>query len=139
MNFDVAAFRAAFPQFVDAIAYPDGVILGWFAISQAYLGSSLALQGTTLTTAQQLLTAHIGALMSASGSSAMGAMQSASEGSVSASFAPPPIKSGLEYYLSGSTYGVQLWALLDVLSAGGQYIGGLPERQAFRKVGGVFA
>jgi hypothetical protein len=48
------------------------------------------------------------------------------------------VKDGLEYYLSGSVYGQMLWAMLNVASAGGVYLGGLPERRAYRKVGGVF-
>ncbi|EQA94848.1 hypothetical protein HPS_1652, partial [Glaesserella parasuis 29755] len=32
----------------------------------------------------------------------------------------------------------QLWALLQQLGTGGLFIGGLPERSAVRKVGGVF-
>jgi len=140
MNFDPVAFRAAFPAFADMITYPDAMVLGWFSIAQAYLASSWAMQGTTLTTAQQLLVAHIGTMMTNAmvDGSATGAVVSASEGSVSASFAPPPIKSSLDYYLSSSTYGIQLSALLDILAAGGDYVGGLPERSAFRKVGGVF-
>jgi hypothetical protein len=33
---------------------------------------------------------------------------------------------------------LQLWALLQKVSAGGVYIGGSPERRGFRKIGGRF-
>ena len=72
------------------------------------------------------------------GNNATGAVQSATEGSVSVSFTAPPSRDGWEYWLSSTPYGVQLWALLSGLMVGGAYIGGLPERKAVRKVGGVF-
>jgi hypothetical protein len=93
-------------------------------------------------TQQQLIVAHIGYLLtnanSVDDSQGGGAVVSGTEGSVSASFVAPPVKTGLEYYLSSSVYGQMLWAMLNVSSAGGEYIGGLPERHAFRKVGGTF-
>lgn len=137
MTFDTAAFRAALPAFQDA---STPVIDVWVDIVQ---GSSMASWfACAPQTQQQLIVAHIGYLLTnantVGNSQGGGAVVSGTEGSVSASFVPPPVKTGLEYYLSGSVYGQMLWAMLNVQSAGGVYVGGLPERRAFRKVGGTF-
>ncbi|MNJ79317.1 hypothetical protein D3C77_772930 [compost metagenome] len=42
------------------------------------------------------------------------------------------------YWLGMTPYGMQLMALLKVCTGGGLYVGGLPERAAFRSVGGIF-
>ena len=138
MTFDVAAFRSAFTQFFDPGVYPDTAINGWVSVAaNSAMGNWFA---NASLTEQQLLVAHIGVKFTdaANGDSSSGAVTSASEGSVSASFTPPPVKTALEYWLSSTSYGVQLWALLKIAGAAGQVIGGLPERSAFRKVGGVW-
>ncbi len=134
---DSQQFLAAFPAFATtsttqidfweqmAVNSPMG---NWFA-------------NTATATEQQLLVAHIGKLLSDAGNTGSGqggAVASASEGSVSVSFATPPVKTGLEYYLSSTTYGQMLWGMLNIASAGGTYIGGVNERSSFRKAGGVF-
>lgn len=135
--FNPVAFQAAFPQFAST---PDATINGWVSLvtnspQGDWFGNIAGL------TDQQLIVAHIGYLLSkaASGSGAPGgAITSAAQGSVNVSFVPPPVKTGLQYYLSSSPYGQMLWANLCIAAAGGDYVGGLPERRAFRKVGGVF-
>ncbi len=136
MNFDIAAFQAAFLAFASV---SSATIQAWVNL---VLGSPMGawFQVATLTD-QQLMVAHIGQLLTqaATGDNAQGgAVVSGSQGSVSASFAAPPIKTGLHYYLSSTSYGQMLWANLCVSTAGGDYVGGLPERRAFRKVGGQF-
>lgn len=137
MTFDITAFLTAFPAFQES---SSGAVQVWVDIVQeSAMGSWFC---STKLTQQQLIVAHVGYLLtnanSVGNSQGGGAIVSGTEGSVSASFAPPPIKDGLEYYLSSSVYGQMLWAMLNVSSAGGEYIGGLPERHAFRKVGGTF-
>jgi hypothetical protein len=137
MEFDIAAFQAAYPAFANAFT---ASIQNWVNI---VLGSSMASWfNSTSVTQQQLIVAHIGYLLTNANtignSQGGGAVTNATEGSVSASFVAPPVKDGLEYYLSSSTYGQMLWAMLNVSAAGGQYIGGMPERHAFRKVRGSF-
>ena len=51
---------------------------------------------------------------------------------------PPPVKNGWQFWLATTPYGMQLWALLKRMAGAGLYIGGLPERRAFRKVFGTF-
>lgn len=137
MTFDPAAFQAAFTAFQDA---PTAAIVVWADIvEQSPMASWFACAPLTQ---QQLIVAHIGYMLtnanSVGNSQGGGAVVSGTEGSVSASFVAPPVKDGLEYYLSSSTYGQMLWAMLNVSAAGGLYVGGLPERHAYRKVGGVF-
>jgi hypothetical protein len=50
----------------------------------------------------------------------------------------PPAANAWQYWLNTSPYGMQLLALLQAKGVGGLYVGGLPERDAFRKVYGVF-
>lgn len=142
-------FREQFPAFADKTAYPDDLIKQWFATATSYINASCVLTPAQETQASYLMTAHLmqlavppaaagGGVNSAESGPQSGPIQSATEGSVSVSFVPPPVKSGLQYWLSSTPYGTQLWALLCIAGAGGFYIGGLPERSAFRKVGGTF-
>jgi hypothetical protein len=138
MTFDIAAFQAAFPAFAETA---PAIIQVWVDIvEQSPMGSWFACVAGQ--TQQQLIVAHVGFLLTnantVGNSQGGGAVVSATEGSVSASFVAPPVKDGLEFYLSGSVYGQMLWAMLNVASAGGVYLGGLPERKAYRKVGGTF-
>lgn len=137
MTFDPVAFQQAFPAFSDT---PTAAIQVWVEIvEQSPMASWFDCAPTTQ---QQLIVAHIGYLLANANtignSQGGGAVVSATEGSVSASFVAPPVRDGLEYYLSGSVYGQMLWAMLNIGAAGGVYVGGLPERRAYRKVGGVF-
>lgn len=139
MNID--AFRTMFPAFEDFKEYPDDAIEMWSNAASFHLGKSWSLSGERYDYALMLMTAHlchISGKSSETSSSGSGIVTSASEGSVSVSFATPTTKNGWEFWLASSPYGLQLWALLQQLGAGGRYIGGLPERSAVRKVGGVF-
>ncbi|MGX2974486.1 DUF4054 domain-containing protein [Ursidibacter arcticus] len=133
-------FRTMFPVF-DNLDNPT--IELWAEVAGEYLKSSWVLSGKRFQIALNLMTAHLLHLTVGSesdGGSAQngGIVASASEGSVSVSFATPPTKNAWQHWLASSPYGLQLWALLKQWSAGGFYIGGLPERKAVRKVGGVF-
>jgi hypothetical protein len=137
MTFDPVAFQAAFPAFADT---STSAIQMWASIvDQSPMQSWFECAPLTQ---QQLIVAHVGYLLananSIGNSQGGGAVVSATEGSVSASFVAPPVKDGVEYYLSSSVYGQTLWAMLRIGAAGGAYVGGLPERRAYRKVGGTF-
>lgn len=67
-----------------------------------------------------------------------GFIQSASVGDVSVAKANLPAKDMWDWWLAQTPYGQQLLALLKVSGVGGLTIGGLPEREGFRKVDGVF-
>ena len=139
--FDVAAFRVAFPAFANDTTYPDATLQAYWDAACCYISPCDYgwLHGACRARALNLMTAHLAALstMIANGQ-AVGVGQSATVGAVSVSMVPPPIKSGFQYWLAITPYGIQLWALLSAKAAGGLYVGGLPEKSAFRKVGGVF-
>ncbi|MDW0617876.1 DUF4054 domain-containing protein [Mannheimia haemolytica] len=137
---NITDFRTMYPIFEDL---DDSMIELWAEVAEEHLKASWVLNGKRLDIAMKLMTAHllhINVGTESDGGSAQngGIVASASEGSVSVSFATPPTKNAWQHWLAGSPYGLQLWALLKQWSAGGFYIGGLPERKAVRKVGGVF-
>ncbi len=139
---NLATFRATFTAFQNLVTFPDAMVNSWYAIAGSYMDqndNSDGLNGSTLDYALQLLTCH---LLTIANNINQGQMtqpiNNATEGSVSVAFAPPPFRSAWEYWLSSTPYGQQLWALLNVQSAGGWSLGGLPETAAFRKAGGLF-
>lgn len=135
--FDIAAFRAAFPAFASSVIYPDATIT---AVSDAALCFLSEHSCSCETAAWQLATAHLMSLrtQAASGQASGGMVTSAAIDKVSVTITPPPATDGYSYWLSLSPYGLELLALLSKCSAGGFYVGGLPERAAFRSVGGIF-
>lgn len=133
--FDLSAFRTAYPVF-DSV--PDATV-------QAAATSALCLIGQDGcdcdTQMWQLMVAHLLYIQGqvATGNGNAGAVTSATIDKVSVAFAAPPFgTSAYKFWLFKSPYGGQLLAMLDRCSRGGVYVGGLPERSAFRSVGGVF-
>lgn len=140
---DIPSFRILFPQFAGEVAYSDVTLTTFFGAAAAYLGEydNYALHGAALQQALNLMTAHllaIGTGAAAAGGSAGGVVTGSTIDKVSVTLMAPPARNAWQYWLAGSPYGLQLWALLKMRSAGGFYIGGLPERAAFRRVGGGF-
>jgi hypothetical protein len=102
-------------------------------------GSYGFLQGTCRQTALNFLTAHLtytAGLIAAGQTSIL--VQTATIDKVSVGLTPPPVKDNWQWWLATSPYGLQLLAMLEARSIGGWFVGGLPERSAFRKVGGIF-
>lgn len=133
--FDLSAFRTAYPVF-DSV--PDATV-------QAAATSALCLIGQDGCECDaqewQLMVAHLLYIQGqvATGNGNAGAVTSATIDKVSVAFAAPPFgTSAYKFWLFKSPYGGQLLAMLDRCSKGGVYVGGLPERSAFRSVGGVF-
>lgn len=140
---DPTAFAAMFPALA-SVSTP--ALQGYWTMANGYIAESFALTGDRLQLALNLMTAHLaqsfqiinGPSGNGAGGSTPGVVIGGSEGSVSASMAPPPTKSGWQYWLATTAYGQQLWALLQIRGAGGFYIGGSLERASFRKAGGVW-
>lgn len=133
--FDLSAFRTAYPVF-DSV--PDATV-------EAAATSALCLIGQDGCDCDvqmwQLMVAHLLYIQGqvATGNGNAGAVTSATIDKVSVAFAAPPFgTSAYKFWLFKSPYGGQLLAQLDRCSKGGVYVGGLPERSAFRSVGGVF-
>lgn len=148
-SLDIPAFRLAFPAFADVTVYPDARLDVVWGLAVGYLGDAdgVLLRGAAKQSALMFLTAHLLYLSSltqpggsggSTGGASGGVLTGATVDKVAVQFAPPPFKTGWEWWLAQSPYGAELWALLKVKSAGGFYVGGLPERDAFRRVGGGF-
>ncbi|CAB5155341.1 Protein of unknown function DUF4054 [uncultured Caudovirales phage] len=140
-TFDVTAFRAMFPEFSNVTTYPDAALNGYWTmgVQHIYSYDNDLIDGDTLQLALNLMAAHLGRSFSlVNTGNTPSVMAGATEGSVGVSMSPPPFKTGWQYWLSTTPYGVQLWALLQSLVVGGLYIGSLPERYGFRKIGGIF-
>lgn len=140
MALSVDRFRELFPAFADAGQYPDAQVSGYFAWAECWLGEYLDGCGQCQDMLFYLLTAHLlftaGAV--ATGQAVGGVIVSSSVGGVSVSVQTMPVRSAWQAWLSGSPYGLQLWALLRIRAGGGRYVGGSPERSGFRKIGGQF-
>lgn len=136
-------FRAQFPAFADVLAFPDVTLSATWATGTAYISPN-ANPGWTCNPAQlqralDLMCAHMTQLaQQIANGTPMGVMAAASEGSVSITLQPPPVKSAFGYWLSTTPYGIELRMLLNIVSGIGFYAGGSCEREGFRKVGGVF-
>lgn len=138
---DITAFRQAFPAFADVILYPDATISLRWGEATVYLGDydGCLLSGVGLQSALNYMTAHILASFVLIGrGQTPGIVTQSTVDKVSVSLAPPPTRSGWQWWLATTPYGMALWALLTAKSAGGAYVGGRPERAAFRKVLGNF-
>lgn len=140
--FNVAAFRTAFPAFSDVAAFPNALLQGNWDSAACIISTNdgcYSLRGASRERALNLLTAHLTALgvIIASGQTP-GVMTQATIDKVSITLQAPPVKTEFEWWLTQTPYGQQLLALLQAKAAGGIVVGGLPERLAFRKVGGTF-
>lgn len=141
---DVDTFRLLFPEFANTTTFPTPYIQAQWDMAVSAMGANdgWALCGAALQNALNLLTAHLMKLnvIAAAGGGAgiTGVVTGATIDKVSVQMAAPPVKSGWQFWLSQTPYGTTLWAFLSMKSAGGLYIGGRPERLAFRKVGGRF-
>ncbi len=145
---DIAKFREMFEAFSDADIYTDSAInLAWMKTTFiAETTDNWLLSGERLQNLLYFITAHFLYMSSASatggaggeGSSGGGIVTSATEGSVSVSFATPNVSDFTKYMLSQSEYGLEVLSLLKSLVVGGVLIGGAPETAAIRDTGGVF-
>lgn len=113
--FDPAAFIVQFPAFA---AVPVDTLTSDFNMAMLYLNNtpcSIVQDLTTRTALLDLITAHIAFLLGragagdGSGAAVVGQMTSASEGTVSAAFAPVQAKSAA--FWAQSQYGMMFWQM----------------------------
>lgn len=140
VEIDIPAFRAGFPAFTNPTLWPDAYIQASFDTAVLFLGSwgFCHADDSRRRTALYLLTAHLlmtnGPAVAPAGSGqGVGAITSATIDKVTVQRQAPPVKGALAFFLSGTPYGVQLWALLKSSIAGGFYANGRPELAAFRQ------
>lgn len=131
MAFELSVFRELYPQFE---AVSDAAVNAAASQANCYIDSTCADD-----CAIYLMVAHLLQLAAniAAGTPS-GQITTASIDKVSVTVAQAPGTDSYRYWLNGTPYGQQLAALLARCSAGGMYVGGLPERAAFRSVGGLF-
>lgn len=141
---DIAAFRANFSTFADVTKYPDSLLnLYWRQVvcmiedgtCQSCTGIEDCGQLEMELLLAHLLTIHTQVI---SKGKQGGFINSSTVDKVSVSKVAPPAADMFEWWLGQTPFGQQLLAMLQVSSVGGFAIGGLPERAAFRKVGGTF-
>ena len=157
-DFDVGKFRTRFPAFKDTTKYPDATITIFYDMAKVFVDTTNSpcriLNGDQLALAVEYLTAHLLYIATQSagetdpdnpeavgigaGGDGGGFVVSATIGDISVTKLAPPTGDSWEWWLNGSEYGSALLALLKLLAVGGMSMGGLPEREGFRKIGGVF-
>jgi len=147
--YDDALFRAQFPEFADTGAFPEVLVSMFFGVATLWIDAAgnpcRILSGDRLPYALNLMTAHLMMLSKEQSTSSSGAgteqggfVTNASVGEVSVGTLAPPAKDGWQWWMAKTPYGQTLWAFLKMLAVGGMSVGGLPERNSFRKAGGVF-
>lgn len=139
-TFDVTLFRVQFPAFANVVDFPDAMLQMYWEMAICYVDPNdfCYLSDDCLQLALNLMTAHLTALsLLIAQQQNPGFIDSATIDKVSVSLQAPPVTSQWGWWLSNTPYGAQLWALLQAKAVGGYYIGGLPEKSAFRRVGGI--
>jgi hypothetical protein len=146
-------FRAMFPAFADEAVWPEATLQVYWDMGGEFITTTDSpcngLNGASLQLARDLMCAHLATIMSVpasgggsgsieSGGTSGGILTNASIGAVSVGMMAPPVKGMWDYWFAQTPYGQQILALLAIKGVGGLYVGGLPERKGFRKVGGVF-
>lgn len=141
---DIDKFRKLFPQFANALLYPPIMIQSWYTMATCSMAEPcVCLTDDCGTLMLYLMTAHLGQIMvrAAKGGAAGGAvgvLTSATIDKVTVTYTPPPFKDGWQAWMASTPYGLQLWAMLSAMSAGGYDVNGRPEQEAFRGVYGGF-
>jgi hypothetical protein len=144
ITFNPANFRVVYPQFADPGAFPDLKLQSQFDLSTAYISPEVYgdMPQATLGAALDLMTAHLlslGVIVAQNNfQGQVGVVTGATVDGIAITLAPPPVRSQWRFWLNTTPYGMQLTSLLEMQSSGGFFVGGLPERAAFRRVGGVF-
>lgn len=134
-DFPLAKFRTLYPMFDNITDETVLAVSGQALCYTSDRGCNCSEQMWLLMVAHLLQLARNTA---SGGGTAQGQLSSATIDKVSVAFVAPPSTSAWTYWLNGSPYGQQFAALLAACAGGGFYVGGLPERSAFRSVFGVF-
>ena len=137
---DIPAFRVNFPLYADDTKYPDVLLNAQYEIGKCYIADNdCTMAETCREYALQAMLAHLLYIRDQVNSgNNIGVITSASEDNVSVSLAQPSVEDEWHHWFNSSPFGRELLAMLGAQSVGGFYVGGLPERRGFRKIGGVF-
>lgn len=139
--FNAAAFRAQFSAFKDDACYPNDSLLGWWNIATLYISPVNYgwLNGAARQQALNLMTAHLAALndMIANGETTS-MIKGSTIDKISVELMTPPVTNQFGWWANLTSYGQQLYALLQIKSVGGMYVGGSAQRAAFMPAGRRF-
>jgi hypothetical protein len=137
LTYNDALFRQQIPEYSDLVEYPMSVLQNWWNIAINYVsdvGNFGSLNGTSRQYAINLMMAHLIYISNLTeGGTVPYVLSASSIDKVSITAVPPPLKNQWGWWMSISSYGQQLWALLQMKSVGGFYIGGFPNLAAFRR------
>lgn len=131
MTFDLSVFRSLYPQFSTV---SDAAVMAASGQADCYIDSTYADDCAIYLMVAHLLQLSANAATGKPG----GQITTATIDKVSVTVAQAPGTTSYAYWLNSTPYGQQLAALLARCAAGGTHVGGLPERAAFRSVGGLF-
>jgi hypothetical protein len=140
-EFDIVKFRIDYPAFSDIVLFPDDMLQGFYDSATCYISDCNYgyLRNGCRYKAITLMTAHLAQLsVIIANKQVPGIVQSAAISAINVSLTPPPIPNQFQWWLNTTAYGQMLLALLQIKSVGGIYIGGSPERSAFRSFRGRF-
>lgn len=139
IEFDLNAFRAAFPAFAPL---PSSTVSLYWDFATDFISDQIPQCGVATkiqTRFINLMTAHLLAINAqVAAGDTPGITIGATIDKVSVTIQPPPERNQWQYWLNQTPYGQQLLALLQVQSAGGFYVGGSPVTAGFRREGGRF-
>lgn len=141
-TFNYALFQQQCPEF--AASPVQATLQIYFDMATQYADPNDnwcgGFNGAALDLVLNLLTAHIAKIQQyITDGQDIVIVSSSTIDKVSVSLLNPPIKDSFQYWLMTTPYGKQIAALARAKFSGGFYSApGLPERRAFRKVGGTF-
>jgi hypothetical protein len=145
VQWDEIYFRAQYRFFTDNVKYPRGLLLANFTLATSYIYAGgngwSGLQGNQQRDALFMMTAHLtrlNDLINENDGTAPALVSQAKIDKIAVTLNMPPKGSQLQWWLNLTPWGAMLYTLLEMLSVGGTYVGALPERAAFRRVGGGF-
>lgn len=138
-----ADFRLQFPYFASTVTYPQATLQRNFDTGTNYVSAYNYgfLNDAARQTALYMMTAHLTMLndmLIANAGAPSQMVTRAKIDQIEVTLQPPPEKNQFQWWLNLTQFGQQLLALLQIKSAGGWAVGGLPERRGFRRVGGGF-
>ena len=125
MTFDIGAFRTVFPEFADAVAYPDQLIAFWGALAimqvNACVWKSALVYGTNLYVAHEITLAALNSKTASNGGTpgvSGGIANTKTVGSVTVGYDTVSTAEKDAGYYNQTTYGKQFIRLARIFGAG---------------------
>lgn len=128
----IQEFRQRYPEFADKDKYANASLEDTLDLASCYISlrDYGSLRGNCRKRAFYLMMAHLQTIkdMLKKGKTQVVVTSSASIDKVSVTLAMPPINSQAQWWFNISTYGSQLWAMLEIKASAPFYIGGSFQR-----------